>query len=338
MIKLLLKFEELDKRDRILINVVIIVIITSLDYLISSLSFSIFYLIPIVLIAWTSGKNLGFIFAIIGTILWAAADVAGENFFFHFRILIWNSLLRLGFFLIAIFLLTAIRIQVELREDLIHYIMHDLRIPMLNILASLSILKEEANYKKDSDQKKLIELSINSGEKMIHYISSLIDIDRLDSKMMPKKISEIDTAEVVDEVIKQLKTFILEKRIEIKKIIKVQKINTDEYLLLRILTNLLSNAIKVSPADSEIAIKILSFGETGVEFHVIDQGTGINEEMKDFVFKKYSQAELLNKKRIDGSGLGLTFCKKAIEALGGSIRIENNLNHGVDIIFTLLLI
>ncbi|MFZ0454362.1 MAG: ATP-binding protein [Ignavibacteriaceae bacterium] len=152
---------------------------------------------------------------------------------------------------------------------------------------------------------------------------------------MPIKITVINVDEIIESALQQIMGFILGKKLTLNKFLNLKKINTDKYLLLRVINNLLSNAIKVSPKGSEIIIRTLNSGEDGLEFHVIDHGPGFNEEMKKLIFKKYNIAEIKKKIRKQGSGLGLIFCKKAIGVLGGTIRVKDDVDAGADIIFTL---
>ncbi len=336
MIKILLKFEELQTVYKILIISFLIILIAFLDYFIANeISFSIFYLIPISLAAWTCSANIGIIFSTAGAALWILADFLSKNPYIYSGTILWDGFVRFGLFLIISLMLTTIKKQIELEEELIHYIVHDLKSPLVNILSGLRIIKEESENNEDISQDEIIDLSINSGEKLLLYISSILDLGRLEHRRMPIKITEINLDEIVEAAKKQIMGNLIEKDLTVMKIINFKKIESDEYLLLRIIINLLSNAVKVSPKGSEIIVKILQIQENELEFHVIDHGPGIKQEMQDLIFRKYNQADLMKKNRIQGSGLGLAFCKKAVEVLGGKIKAENNINGGADVIFTL---
>ena len=336
MIKLLNSFEKLSKTQQIVINMLILISIFSLDYITGNeIAFSIFYLIPISLVAWALGKNPGIVFSVTGILLWIAADLLNGTISINFVILFWNALVRLGFFLIVAFSLASLKREIKFEEELTNFIVHDLKSPLANILASLFLLKEEVIYQEDETQKEIIDISISSAEKMKSLITSILDLGRLESKKMPIKTEKIVINSVVDSAINQIKTLANEKNIKISKLLNIAIVNTDEYLLLRILSNLLSNAIKVSPENSEIIIKTKIFGNNGVEFNIEDEGMGIKDGMENKVFKKYSQLEVRKAGVIEGSGLGLTFCKNAVESQGGKIWIENKQAAGARVVFTL---
>ena len=336
MSKILNRFEKLSKTQQIVITILLFIFIFSLDYVTGNeIAFSIFYLIPISLVAWSLGKNPGIIFSITGILFWIAADLLNETISINYVILLWNALVRLGFFLIVAFSLVSLKQKMKLEAELTNFIVHDLKSPLANILASLFLLKEEQIYQEDETQKEIIDISISSAEKMKSLITSILDLGQLESKNMPVKTEEININTVINNAINQIKSLANEKNIRISKLLNISIVNTDEYLLLRIISNLLSNAIKASPENSEIIIKTKNFGNNGVEFNIEDQGIGIKDGMENKIFNKYSQLEIRQSGIIEGSGLGLSFCKNAVESQGGNIWIENKQARGARVVFTL---
>jgi signal transduction histidine kinase len=111
---------------------------------------------------------------------------------------------------------------------------------------------------------------------------------------------------------------------------------TDFELTMRVLVNLLSNAIKFSSPESVVTVRVTSSDTAMLTFSVIDQGRGIPKEWGDRVFDKFTQVEADRKRGpVVGSGLGLTFCRLAVESLGGHIWLESKVEKGTTIAFTL---
>jgi len=99
------------------------------------------------------------------------------------------------------------------------------------------------------------------------------------------------------------------------------KIRADNGKLRRVLTNLLDNALKFTPENGQVSISAeLSLSGT-ITVHVSDTGPGIPEEYREKIFDRFSQVPGQSGRR-RGSGLGLTFCKLAVEAHGGHIWVE----------------
>jgi len=96
---------------------------------------------------------------------------------------------------------------------------------------------------------------------------------------------------------------------------------------------LLSNAIKHTPLGGTITLAARRQGD-GVQVSVADNGIGIPLEYQQRIFEKFAQAQLLGRER-RGTGLGLTFCKMAVEAHGGRIWVESQVGEGSTFLFTL---
>jgi signal transduction histidine kinase len=106
----------------------------------------------------------------------------------------------------------------------------------------------------------------------------------------------------------------------------------------RVFDNLIDNAIKFSPEPSSITVRIDEFPHNPdrqdlVKIEVIDFGTGISSEQKQIIFERYEVGKIIL--GVAQIGIGLSFCKMAIEAHGGSISVSNNQPTGS--IFTVIL-
>jgi signal transduction histidine kinase len=105
-----------------------------------------------------------------------------------------------------------------------------------------------------------------------------------------------------------------------------------------VLVNLLSNAIKFSPTNGVVSLQIHIDTTNAVTFRVSDQGPGIPKKWQEQLFSKFAQVEGRQEGAAVGSGLGLTFCKLAIEAQNGTIWVEPHEGQGTSICFTLPLV
>ena len=110
--------------------------------------------------------------------------------------------------------------------------------------------------------------------------------------------------------------------------------SVDPDIIQRVFVNLLGNAIKCSPEGGTIGIDISLAGDS-VRVTVSDQGPGIPEEYHQKIFEKFAQVELPKEGQVHSTGLGLTFCKLAVEAHGGRIGVESAVGRGSTFWFTL---
>jgi len=113
------------------------------------------------------------------------------------------------------------------------------------------------------------------------------------------------------------------RKITLQRVLEVQQVHVDEDLFRRTLTNLVENATRYAPPETCVRITATRLGKEA-ELRVADEGSGIPPEMRERVFDAFTQIEHGGMSAMRrGRGLGLTFCKRAIEAHGGRIWVED---------------
>lgn len=209
------------------------------------------------------------------------------------------------------------------RDTLVHMMVHDMRSPLQAILGHLQILGEESNTKLDPKEKNSLDQAINATRLLSRMTRELIDISRLENQNMPFIPERIDLNALLKRLIaSELDIQNCNQTIEIEVPQEASIVEADPLLFERILLNLIGNALKYSPQGSTITIRSALQSE-GIFIAVEDQGTGIAVENMDLVFHKFATFQTDTEYRKHSSGLGLTFCKLAVEAHGGSIGFEN---------------
>jgi signal transduction histidine kinase len=108
----------------------------------------------------------------------------------------------------------------------------------------------------------------------------------------------------------------------------------DQGKILRVVANLVDNALKYSPSGGQVTLSAEPGQEKMIVVRVRDNGPGVPEEFRQKIFERFSQIPGVRGRR-RGTGLGLTFCKLAVEAHSGQIWVESNPTGGSDFIFTL---
>jgi len=214
----------------------------------------------------------------------------------------------------------------QLRDNLTGMLVHDLRSPLAAIIASLEILKVRAWKKINSDEKEIISLVMSSALSLKEMITSMLDVSRMEAKEMPVHIQHVDLRNVIMDIVESflplLETRTFEQHITDKAII----IPCDADLMKRILTNLLGNAVKFTPVNGKISITV-DIVENKLRISVFNTGTSIPKEYHMRIFEKFGQVG--EQKERHSTGLGLTFCKLAIEAQGGIICVDSSEGEGV---------
>lgn len=332
--------EYLGKQPKIFLTMAAFVTVAALgvvDYLTGSeLSFSIFYLLPVSLAAWFVGKRAGVLISALSALAWFIADVTGGRVYSHPAIPEWNALVRLGFFLIVTFTLIALQEAKHTREELIQFVVHDLRSPLSVITLGLGLLQRTTD-KMNEVQQRVIKSSLAASQWMSSMINSLLDLSRLESGHMPLQVSHINVGELVEHALAQVDLWAERNQNTLKAEVNadIETIYADREVTIRVLVNLLNNAIKFSPPESVITLRVAPTEANMAAFSVIDQGPGIPEKWAGKVFNKFAQVEARRAGVAVGSGLGLTFCRLAIEAQGGRIFLKSDVGQGTTVTFTL---
>jgi signal transduction histidine kinase len=212
------------------------------------------------------------------------------------------------------------------KEELTHMIIHDLRTPLMVISANLELLQMNRESFSEKQLHKL-ETSFKSCEEINQLIQSLLDTHKMEEgKLKPEK-EEIAPFVLADEVVGQLAAQAEAKHISLSlaRSNGTPAICVDATLIKRVLTNLITNAMRHTPEGGSVDVGIdLLTEKGGLCFSVKDNGNGLAPEYHEKIFNKFEQISLKEAGVIAGSsGLGLAFCKMAVEAHGGTIWVES---------------
>ena len=224
------------------------------------------------------------------------------------------------------------------KEGLTHMIIHDLNNPLMAISGSLEMLLLNKNELPEK-QYGTIQKCHNYCNDFNLLIRSLLDIHRMEKVKLELQKEETDFPVMVDEVQRQFT-----QKAELKKIslsfrspANIPSVFIDQGLIKRVIANLLNNAIRHTPKEGHIAESIDIIPENGyIRFNIKDSGNGLAPEYHQRIFNKFEQVELKREGVFSGSGgLGLAFCKMAVEAHGGRIWVESKGKEGEGSLFRL---
>jgi NtrC-family two-component system sensor histidine kinase KinB len=223
----------------------------------------------------------------------------------------------------------------QMREDLTHMIVHDLRNPLGSIMSSLQLIRT-AIVERDRTLPimKLLGIAIRSGQKLYRLIDSLLDMGRLESGETELKRANVSPEALVREAAEQIHPLALSRgqTLEVQVAPGLPDVLADDDMALRVLTNLMDNAVKFNLREGRVTVRAQQVGEE-IRFTVMDTGPGIPPESRQRVFDRFARLE--SAEGIKGTGLGLAFCKLAVEAHGGRIWVESELGQGSRFHFTL---
>lgn len=240
--------------------------------------------------------------------------------------------------------ITEQRLLETMRDDLTGMMVHDLRNPLGVIWNSLEYLEElhESGLDEMSPRQiKLVDRSLRGTNKMLRLVNNILNLNRLESGTVPLKLSPTSVRELVSEPIQAQGTLATKRNILIENNVSANlpSVWADTELIQRVVQNLLDNAIKFTPLGGIIQISAeLEAHQTDrpdcaahVCVSVSDNGDGIPVEIQGRIFQKFATG----KQKGRGSGLGLAFCKLAVEAHKGKIWVQSQVGKGTTFTFTL---
>ena len=223
-----------------------------------------------------------------------------------------------------------------LRDSLSQMLVHDLRTPLTAMIASLDILLSNYREKMDDIQLELLEMCMSSCRHMVNQVNELLDVGKLESGALDLNREEVAAQPLIVDALAQVQSLARNRNIQIAEpdTDAAPKFSADAELLRRVLVNLIGNSLKFCPPGSRLEIEAKRDSES-VVFSVRDNGPGIAPENREKIFDKWGQAESSSAGRKISSGLGLTFCRLAVEAHGGRIWVESEVGQGSDFRFTI---
>jgi len=210
----------------------------------------------------------------------------------------------------------------EMRESLMATIYHDLRSPLSNVLSSLDLIKSSLAEKQNTELDRLIDIALRSSDRVQRLTGSLLDIYRLEAGQPVENRKKVDVSRITQPALKAVEVNAEARQMKITQHVPpgLGKLWVDEDMIQRVLINLLDNAVKYTPAHGHIELGAVSQGDF-IKIWVKDNGPGIPDEAQNQIFEKFSRLQTGTKWK--GIGLGLAFCRLAVEAHGGRIWVDS---------------
>lgn len=212
------------------------------------------------------------------------------------------------------------------KEEMTNMIVHDIKNPLNSII----------NLAQNKDV-------VHSGKAILNMVMNILDINKYESTKMALNISEYPLSNIANLSLKEIEYLARKKNIELNNFVKPSlNVKIDKDIIERVFINVLTNAVKFTPNNGKVSISTEDFEKKNkttkdeyIKVIVTDTGIGIPEDKIHVVFLKFGQIEQRKSGSIPSTGIGLTFCKMAIEAHGGEIGIVSKPGEGTSIWFTL---
>ncbi len=220
----------------------------------------------------------------------------------------------------------------SMRDNLTAMLVHDLRTPLTGLLAPLQMLEAEMLGPLDESQREVVHISHRSGQRLLGMVNALLDVSKMEAGEFTIHRQTVEIKPLLTRVIQIARPMEDSDSAQIIARCEQKTVEADPDLLERILINLVGNALKFTPRDGEITLSAEPTPNK-TYFAVRDNGPGIAPEFQDKIFDKFGQVENRQKGAKFSTGLGLTFCKLAVEAHGGIIGVNSEVGVGSEFWF-----
>lgn len=208
------------------------------------------------------------------------------------------------------------------RTALTHMIIHDINNLLTTTLGISELLLNDTTMCEDSRRR--TGMVLKSAENIHAMTESILEVEKLESGTLAIAIEDIDVWEIMKERVQIYKLQADEKNINLilKDTLNNNIIKADPFLISRVIDNLIFNAVKFCPKNGTIQIAS-SKDDNQYIVEIVNDGEPIPKEFHNRIFEKFSQVDVREGIGRKGVGLGLTFCKMAIEKMNGNISVES---------------
>jgi len=238
------------------------------------------------------------------------------------------------------------------REDFVSMLSHDLKSPITAIVGSLDLVREARLGPVNTEQKEYLESAVESCAEMTEMIDTLLDVHKFEAGKMTMKLKPEDPLGFLQKAEARYKPVAsrvqLQLDLEVEQ--KLEPVELDRAKVTRVLANLLSNAFKFTPEGGRVSLRAIMLNEpkelvarinpnlysaeelpTSGAFLLIevsDSGVGIPADALETIFDRFAQAKNRRAGKTRGTGLGLAFCRKVMDAHHGYIWVESEEGRG----------
>jgi two-component system sensor histidine kinase/response regulator len=226
----------------------------------------------------------------------------------------------------------------KVRDDLMKMIVHDLKSPLTSVLAALEMVLDGDFGAVSPAQRRALGDAEAKAEDLLALIEDLLEVARIEEASIQLDVQPIAPAALLTEVLHEWEMRLAQEEAAATMDVAddTPVFNADKGLIKRVFSNLIQNALTHSPRNVSISLRARHDVATdGVLFTVADNGPGIPAEYHEIIFRKFEQAKSPAAPRVRSSGLGLAFCKLAVEAHGGRIWVQSAEGKGSQFHFTL---
>ncbi|OQX96600.1 hypothetical protein B6I21_00550 [candidate division KSB1 bacterium 4572_119] len=208
---------------------------------------------------------------------------------------------------------------------------HELRTPLNSITSLTDVLIKQMSGELNPEQLKQVKIISQNGKDLLKLINDLLDLSRIDAGKMDVSYNYFSIRELIQTSIDKMRPLCDRKNLKLE--LRVDRnfpkyVFSDSDKIRQVLTNLLGNAVKFTQKGKIKVSAKFDQRASSIQLSVADSGIGMSENEADQIFKKFSRTENVSRKKIEGSGLGLSISYQLLQLMGGSIHVESKKGKG----------
>ena len=225
----------------------------------------------------------------------------------------------------------------RLKDRLTHMLVHDLKNPISAVMGTIDFVLSDNTKGLTSQQRQLLEMSLEESNHLLQMTTNILDVRKMrDGKLIlqPRAISKSALMRLIGAATEDIGAELKKRQTRWRIADGLPVLHADADVLRRVFANLLSNAVKHTRNDGQIAIETRALPDGFMEVAVHDNGEGIPQDDLERIFNDFERSRVTNTTRFD-TGMGLAFCKLAVEQHGGRIWARSERGRGSSFFFTL---
>lgn len=217
----------------------------------------------------------------------------------------------------------------KVRADLMKMVVHDLKSPLASVVAAIEMVSDGDAGPVTELQRNLLSDAQSKTNDLLSLIEDLLEVARVEETDLELELGTLEPKAFLEALVDDWALRLRQEKtvVDVSVAPDAPSIRADVQILRRVFGNLVQNALTHSPHPVRLKLRAKR-GEGGVLFSVEDDGPGIPEEYQEVIFHKFRQVKAANLPRVRSSGLGLAFCKLAVEAHGGRVWVRSREGDG----------
>jgi len=219
----------------------------------------------------------------------------------------------------------------ELKSRFLSYMSHEFRTPLGSILSMTRLLEDGMDGPLTDEQRRQVRFISASTSELREMVDDLLDLAKIEAGRITISPAWFDLMYLFSALRGMFRPLVEGDRLDLlfEDPPALPMLYTDDKKLAQILRNFISNALKFTP-NGQVVVSARMQGDDSVRFSVRDTGIGIPAELQSTLFEDFVQVDTPLQKRLRGTGLGLSLCKRFAELLGGHVGVDSVVGEGSD--------